>query len=230
MVFSKSKETQKIIDQSWDDMFNTETDLLVSEIRKDTVILKDWWLRAILKVQWLNLDLKTREEKQIAVQKYRKFLNGLDFPIQLLVRNTYLDLTDYIDYIDTNLQKLDNKTLEKQGEKYKRFLDRINSKQWFLYVKEFYVIVPYYVLNDKSSVRKPFWQKLMDVFTSKDSPEKIVERFRKFTKNKKELDRRVSTIKEGLRWVWLKCQRLKLSDIVSLLFKVYNPTSHENQS
>ena len=38
--------------------YNTETMLPISEIRGDTIILKDSGLRAILKVTWLNIDLR----------------------------------------------------------------------------------------------------------------------------------------------------------------------------
>jgi hypothetical protein len=53
-------------------------------------------LRAILRVDGVNLDLKDSEDQQAILERYKRFLNGLDFPIQILVRNTYLDLTPYI--------------------------------------------------------------------------------------------------------------------------------------
>ena len=70
--------------------------LPISEIRDGTIILKDGGLRGILKVEGLNLDLKNADEQAIVLEQYKRFLNGLDFPIQILVRNTYLDLTDYL--------------------------------------------------------------------------------------------------------------------------------------
>ncbi|MBO4203709.1 hypothetical protein J5893_02655 [bacterium] len=70
--------------------------LPISEIRDGTIILKDGGLRGILKVEGLNLDLKNADEQAVVLEQYKRFLNGLDFPIQILVRNTYLDLTDYL--------------------------------------------------------------------------------------------------------------------------------------
>ena len=34
-----------------ENMFNTETMLPISEIKSETIILKDWWLRCILKIE-----------------------------------------------------------------------------------------------------------------------------------------------------------------------------------
>ncbi|MBP7848253.1 hypothetical protein KA013_03500, partial [Patescibacteria group bacterium] len=73
--------------------------LPLSEIRSDTIILKDGGLRAILKIDGLNIDLRNYEEQEATVEQYKRFLNGLEFPIQILIRNTYLELSDYITYM-----------------------------------------------------------------------------------------------------------------------------------
>lgn len=65
--------------------------LPISEIRNDTIIMKDGGLRAILRINGVNLDLKNFDEQQIVLEQYKKF-NGLEFPMQILVRNTFLDL------------------------------------------------------------------------------------------------------------------------------------------
>jgi len=97
-----------------------------------------------LRITGLNLDLKNFDEQQIILEQYKKFLNGLDFPIQILVRNTYLDLSMYLHYIKTNVDNIENLTLQKQGEAYYKFLQDIDMQQGLIYTKEFYIIVPFY--------------------------------------------------------------------------------------
>jgi len=63
-------------------------------------------------VTGLNLDLKNYDEQQIILEQYKKFLNGMQFPIQILVRNTYLDLTKYLSYMNRNLAEIDNPALK----------------------------------------------------------------------------------------------------------------------
>lgn len=92
-------ERNKIVKGKQDSVFNTEQMLPISEIKGDTIILKDGGMRAILKIDGLNLDLKNYDEQQLVLQQYKKFLNSLNFPLQILIRNTYLDLSDYISYV-----------------------------------------------------------------------------------------------------------------------------------
>lgn len=214
-----------------DKIFNTETMLPISEIKWNTVILKDWGLRGIIRVYWLNLDLRNYDEQQIVIEQYKRFLNWLWFPIQIYIRNTYLDLTDYIEYMKDKVSNIDNEVLKWQWDKYVGFLDEINSRQGLIYTKEFYIVVPYYDMEiDMPNVRKAWWKKFLDILEPTDSPDKIVWRYRKFIKNAKHLDTRCNLISEWLKSLWIVCERLEIQEIISLLFKVYNPNSHKNQS
>ncbi|MBP7007480.1 hypothetical protein KBB05_01810 [Patescibacteria group bacterium] len=47
----------------------------------------------------------------MAINSYKRFLNGIDFPIQILVHNTYLDLSDYINYLKDQTTHITNSTL-----------------------------------------------------------------------------------------------------------------------
>jgi len=170
--------------------------LPLSEIRSDTIILKDGGLRAILKIDGLNIDLRNYEEQEAVVEQYKRFLNGLDFPIQILIRNTYLELSDYITYMHEHVNQIENNALKGQGEGYIKFLDEINAKQGLIFVKEFYVVIPYYPLEQDESIRKPRWRKFLDALSTKETPEKVVERYRSFLRNDKFLDTRVNVVLE----------------------------------
>lgn len=224
-------EKEKVQRGKKNNIYNTETLLPISEIRSDTVILKDGGLRAAIKVTGLNIELRNYDEQIVVVEQYKRFLNGLDFPIQILIRNNYLELSDYITYMSEHVDRIDNPALKQQGAWYITFLDEINSKQWLIYVKEFYIVIPYYPgEQDKWQVRKPWWRLFLDAFSRVDTPEKIVERYRVFLKNDKFLDTRVNVVIEGLRGIGVYSERLNLGDLIALLFKVYNPESHKDQA
>lgn len=228
-MYDEAKKIKK--SKQNENQFNTENLLDISEIRNNVVILKDWWLRSIIKVFWLNLDLRNYDEQQVVIEQYKRFINWLDFSIQILARSTYLDLTDYISFIEEKIDGIENDVLKRQGKEYYNYLEKINSNQWLIYTKEFYVIIPYYHgANDTQEISKPWWKKLMDVLDSKENPEKVVSRYRNFVKNKKHLDVRTNIVEEWLKWIWLFCEKLDINEIVSLLFKVNNPNSHKEQS
>lgn len=223
-------EKDKIQKGKPNNVFNTETMLPISEIRGNTVILKDGGLRAILRINGINLDLRNIEEQQVIVEQYKRFLNGLDFPIQLLIRNTYLELSDFITYVEDKTTHIQQLPLKTEANNYISFLDQINARQGLVYVKEFYVVIPYYAMaDDTAMVRKPRWDKFMNALNRQDSAEKIVGRYRSFLRNQQFLETRVSVVLEWLKGVGMYGDRLWLSDLISLLFKCYNPDAHKDQ-
>lgn len=108
---------------------NTESLIKFSEIRNNTIIMNDGSLRAIVKATGLNLDLRSPDEQAMAINSYKRFLNGLDFPIQIIVHNTYLDLTDYINYLKDQVKTISNSTLAEYGKQYYKFLEDINLQE-----------------------------------------------------------------------------------------------------
>lgn len=224
-------EQNKIQKKSQENLFNTETMLPISEIRNDTIIMKDGGLRAILKINGLNLDLKNGDEQQIVLEQYKKFLNGLEYPIQILVRNTFLDLSNYLNYIKENLGDIENPVLQKQGEAYYKFLENIDMQQGLIYNKEFYIVVPYYEgEEDRTQIKRSRWGKLLDVLNAKDSVEKVVSRYRQFLKGRTGLDTRVNLIVEGLGSMGITAEKIGTADVISTLFRCYNPLLHSSQA
>jgi len=214
-----------------DNLFNTETMLPISEIKNGIVILKDGWLRSIIKVEWLNLDLKNYDEQQVILEQYKRFLNWLSFPIQILIRNTYLDLTEYLSYLRKNLKEIDNPALKNQGGSYISFLEWIDNQQGLIYVKEFYVIIPYYWdERDAEQVNRSWRDKFLNILNAKDDVEMIVERYRTFIKNEQNIQTRENVLIAWLNDLWMSAERLDTAGVVSLLFRMYNPLLDSSQA
>ena len=214
-----------------DNLFNTETMLPISEVKNWIIILKDWWLRSVIKVEWLNLDLKNFDEQQTILEQYKRFLNWLSFPIQILIRNTYLDLTEYIWYLRKNLKEIENPALLDQGKSYLWFLQWIDDQQWLIFVKEFYIIIPYYQdEKDADQINKSRWDKLLNILNAKDDIEMIVERYRNFIKWEQNIQTRENVLIEGLNDLWMQAEHLDTASVISLLFRMYNPLLDSSQA
>jgi len=65
-------------------------------IKDNFIIIKDKKL-AVLRVEPLNFDIKTNEEKEAILFSFQRFLNSLDFPIQILMTTETLNLDSYLD-------------------------------------------------------------------------------------------------------------------------------------
>ena len=70
----------------------------------------------------------------------------------------------------------------------------------------------------------------MDTLNAKDNAEKIVARYRIFLKNRWSLNTRVSLISDGLASIGILAEKLTTAEIISLVFKHYNPTLDNAQS
>lgn len=230
-MFFNREENAKIQKGKGDAQFNTETMLPISEIKDGYLILKDHGIRAILKVDGINLDLKNFQEIQIVLEQYKRFLNSLEFPIQFLIRNTFLDLREYLYYVNQNIEKIDHPAIKKQWRNYYRFLEDINMKQGLVYVKEFYLVIPFYESNkDAEAVKKTWREKFMNALNSKDDIESIVARYRSFVKGQKQLDTRINLVKEGLNGMGIRSEQLNTGEIIALLFAMYNPLIDSTQA
>ena len=224
-------EKSKVKKWKADNLFNTETMLPISEIKNWIVILKDWGMRSVIKVEWLNLDLKNYDEQQVIIEQYKRFLNWLAFPIQILIRNTYLDLTEYLSYLKKNLKEIDNPALKKQWNSYVTFLEWIDNQQWLIYVKEFYIVIPYYWdERDAEQVNRSWRDKFLNILNAKDDVETIVERYRTFIKCEQNIQTRENVLIAGLNDLWMSAERLDTAWVVSLLFRMYNPLLDSSQA
>ena len=103
-------------------------------------------------------------------------------------------------------------------------------KQGLIYVKEFYVVIPYYDNEqDSDQVKKPWWSQFMDTLNAKDDVESIIWRYRNFVKWQKMLNTRVSLVQEWLWSLWVRTELLNTKDVISLLFSMYNPLLDSTQ-
>ena len=104
-------------------------------------------------------------------------------------------------------------------------------KQGLIFVKEFYVVVPYYVNEqDTDQIKKAWRSKFMDTLNAKDDVETIVSRYRNFVKGQKMLNTRIALIQEGLAGLGIRTTQLNTKDVISLLFSVYNPLLDSTQA
>src|SRR5437868_6138881 len=66
---------------------------------------------AVIEVQASNFSLLSKEEQDIKIYSYASLLNSLSFPLQILVRNKKLDITNYLTTLDDAAGKTQNERL-----------------------------------------------------------------------------------------------------------------------
>lgn len=204
---------------------STQRYLPFSEIRDNLILMKDWSSRMVLRVHALNFNLKSTEEQDAILISYQRFLNSLNFPVQILTRSVKVDIEAYINRLKNLALKQENSLLQEQTYKYVDFLTNLVDLAQIM-KKEFYIIVPYDMENE-ASVRKTdifgmfsnFWNGLKQEESAADIR---MNRIRT-EKMKKWNFERASTVKMSLESIGLKSEILEKEEIIRLVYNYYNP-------
>ncbi|MCE9586150.1 hypothetical protein K8R04_02415 [Candidatus Uhrbacteria bacterium] len=197
----------------------------VAEIRDDIVIMRDGTLRSVLLVSSINFSLKSVDEQNAIVQAYMQFLNGLDYPIQVVIQSRRMNIDNYMRQLDESEKTLTSDLLKRQIHDYKDFVVQL-VKLGDIMQKRFYVVVPLNPATDKGTVQKGFTQRLSEIFSPTIVGKLTEERFQKL---QFDLSLRVNQIIGGLSSMSLNAVALDTQSLIEMLYTVYNPELFETQ-
>ena len=101
---------------------STQKYLDIAEIRDDVVILKDGSLRGVIMTSSINFALKSPQEQEAVISSYVRFLNTIDFPVQIIIQSRRLDLDNYIEELESKAKKQKNELLKAQIAEYVEYI------------------------------------------------------------------------------------------------------------
>lgn len=194
----------------------------IAEIREGVMILKDGSLRAVLLVSSINFALKSVDEQNAIVQSYMQFLNGLDFPIQVIIQSRKMNVDAYLRQLTDNEKNLTNDLLKRQIRDYREFVKQL-VQLGDIMQKRFFIVIP---LNPATSQQKSFFQRLSALLTPASLIRVSEERFQK---EKFDLGLRISQIISGLSSMSLNAVQLDTQSLIELFYTVYNPELYDTQ-
>jgi methyl-accepting chemotaxis protein len=199
---------------------STQMYLKISEIRDDTLVLKNGGVRSVLSISSINFNLKSEDEQNAIIYSYQGFINTIEFPIQIVIRSKKLDIDDYLDKLRKIGEKQTNPLLQRQTYEYVEYISKLVEYADIMQ-KEFFVVIPY---DPYRSQKVSMLQKFFQNIQAKDTYETIRKRHEEFEQLKKGLNQRVSTVKSGLENCGLKVNQLTTKDLIELFYNIYNPT------
>jgi hypothetical protein len=128
---------------------STQRYLPFSQIRENIIIMKDNSARLVMKCSTINFLLKNTDEQDSIIISFQRFLNSLDFPIQILVRSKKLDIDGYLSNLNDKAIKQTNPLLQNQTYEYIEYLRKLIEVAQIM-KKEFYIILPFDETENKS--------------------------------------------------------------------------------
>ncbi len=204
---------------------STQRYLPFSWIKENILIMKDNSSRLVMKCSTINFLLKNTDEQDSIIISFQRFLNSLDFPIQILVRSKKLDIDTYLSNLNDKAVKQKNSLLQNQTYEYIEYLRKLIEVAQIM-KKEFYIIIPFDNDSNKSVkddslmwVFNSFWKwinQAQDLLSLKSQ-------IKSFSKMKKGLNWRANWIKTWLENIWIKAEALNKQELVTYLTDYYNP-------
>lgn len=198
---------------------STEQFVEIADIRDNVVILKNGSLRAVVEVAAINFELRSEEEQIAILQNFQKFLNSVDFPLEIVSTSRRLNIDDYLKVVTESIDTIENELLKIQGVEYAKFIKEL-SELANIMQKRFFVIVPFYLSMTPTS-SKGLLDGLREVLLpSKRGMVKLDEE--KFQTAQNQLLQRVELIYDGLVGLGVKSQLLQKEELMSLFYGLYN--------
>lgn len=206
---------------------STTRHLPFSQIKENIIFMKDDSARVIMKCSTINFLLKNSEEQDSIIISFQRFLNSLNFPIQILVRSTKLDIDWYLWKLNNQAVKQKNPLLQNQTYEYIEYLKKLIEVAQIM-KKEFYIVIPFDQVENTSvkdtSLLWPFKTFWSSVFDNSVNTLKLRSQNRNFAKVKKWLNSRANSVKTWLENIWIRWEVVEKSELVKFLTDYYNPS------
>jgi len=200
----------------------TQRYLDIAEIRDDMVLMNDGTVRSVLLVSSINFALKSEDEQEAIIQSYVTFLNGLDYPIQVVIQSRRMNIDNYVAALIEQQKKTENELLRTQIADYRAFVSEL-VELGHIMQKRFYVVIPYDPLTNK---KRGFFQRLSLVL----SPAAAARLNDKQLEDRREqLSRRTNMASGNLLSMGLQSARLDTQGLIELYYNAYNPDLFEEE-
>jgi len=200
----------------------TQRFLDIAEIRDGVVVLKNGTLRSVVMVSSINFALKSEDEQQAMIQAYMQFLNGIDFPLQVVIQSRKMNIDGYLAELNKQEREIKNELLKTQIADYRSFISDLVELGEIMQ-KRFYVVIPYDPVSD---AKRNFFTRFKDALT----PASIISLSKKqFEERRDALRQRVALIQSALAGMSLQSVALDTQTLIELYYTSYNPEVFDTQ-
>lgn len=191
---------------------STQSFVEIEDIKDDIILLKDYSAAIAIEVGAVNFWLLSQEEQEAMIYAYSSLLNSLSFPAQILILSKKMDISSYLDYLESKIKHQQVELLKTRLQAYKEFIKTIVKKNTVL-EKRFFFVVPF----------SPLEMGISGANTKNLNKEYVISRAKTSLYPKRDhLIRLLSKI--GLRATVLQRQEL-----IELLFNLYNTSATGRQ-
>ncbi len=193
----------------------------ILDITNDLLLLRDGSTALIMKVSAINFGLLSEPEQDAIIYAYAALINSLSFPIQILIKSKPKDVTNYLNYIDQQLEHAPNDMRRQQIASYRQFVANLITEQNVL-DKSFYVVLPLTALElGLATAANPFG----DLVPNKKAPH--IDRTYVIEKSLTILNPRRDHMVAQFGRLGLRANQLDTKELIHLFYTTYNSQASE---
>jgi hypothetical protein len=188
--------------------------LSLEDIADDMVLLRGGSYRAVLEVRSVNFDLMSPGEREAVIAGYTGWLNGLGFPVQILMRVLPIDVAAYLDDLAERTRDATAGPLAALASDHLGYVHRLVRDRALL-ERRSYVVVP----TDGSLEGR----RTLSVLTRRRDPQVGREAARS------QLTTRCREVERGLARCGLTARRLSSDELAELMYACWCPELSRTQ-
>ncbi len=206
----------------------------IKEIRDGLVILKDGSYRQVIMVGGVNFALKSESDQTIMTQAYQNFLNGINFPLQVVVHSRKVNIEAYADVLMKRKEVETSPIIQNQIDEYVQFIKGFVEKNAIM-EKMFFIVVPFYpiavipTIQSSSGIFSLFGKKKKEI-SEEDAKRNEEIATKNMQENAEQLQQRIDQAVSGLENIGLEATVLNNEQLVELFYNFYNPQSIERSA
>jgi hypothetical protein len=186
----------------------TQEFIEVDEIRDDIMLLKDFSAVTVIEIGAVNFWLLSAEDQMSMIYTYAGLLNSLSFPVQIVIISKMMNISSYLDYIESMITSQKQELIKSRLTDYREFIKTIVKKNTVL-EKRFFFAVPF----------NPLEMGVTGVKAKGYGKEYI------FTRAKTALYPKRDHLIRLLSKVGLKPTVLQKQELTELFYNLYNPSN-----
>ncbi len=159
----------------------------------DILVIDDSHYRLVMETSTVNLELKSEAEQDAIIDTFQSFLNGLNGPLQILVKTREVEASSLLEAIESRLKQEDQPAYRDQLHGYAKFVKGLISTSRIL-SRNYYVVIEYDCDNKTD-----------------------------FESVKEQLGLQADIVAKGLARLGMRCRPLSSLETLNLFYEFYNP-------
>lgn len=197
----------------------TQEHLTVQDIRDNLIAMKDGTISLVLQTSSVNFDLLSELEQDNKILAFAQLLNSVTHPFQILIRTKKVDITNYLEYINSFLNKQTSPGLKRQIQIYLKFVQNLITRNEVL-DKSFFIVIPYRTISVSQ----------VNPLKQAKQQETVVDVTKHYEPAKAYLYPKRDHIMKQLIRMGLHSHQLTTKELVELMYNIYNPTKSDEDA